>query len=85
MEEIVNKQVQSTNLILQSSTKKIFVDGGFSKNEFYLKGLAKAYPELEIYTSTIPQASAIGAALVIHESWNTNPKPTNLIELRRYN
>ena len=85
MEEIVNKQVQSTNLILQSSTKKVFVDGGFSKNEYYLKGLAKAYPELEIYTSTIPQASAIGAALVIHESWNPNPKPTNLIELRRYN
>lgn len=85
MEEIVDKQVQSTNLILQSSTKKIFVDGGFSKNEYYLRGLALAYPEIEIYSSTIAQASAIGAALVVHESWNPNPKPTNLIELRRYN
>ena len=82
---MVKKQVQSTNLILQSNTKKIFVDGGFSKNEYYLRGLALAYPEIEIYSSTIAQASAIGAALVIHESWNTNPKPTNLIELRRYN
>lgn len=85
MEEIVKKQVQSTNLILQSSTKKIFVDGGFSKNEYYLRRLALAYPEIEIYSSTIAQASAIGAALVVHESWNPNPKPTNLIELRRYN
>jgi sugar (pentulose or hexulose) kinase len=85
MEEMVKKQVQSTNLILQSNTKKIFVDGGFSKNKYYLRGLAFTYPEIEIYSSTIAQASAIGAALVVHESWNPNPKPKNLIELRRYN
>jgi hypothetical protein len=62
-----------------------------TKDVYYESFSSILYPELsglsqdEIYTSTIPQASAIGAALVIHESWNTNPKPTNLIELKRYN
>jgi sugar (pentulose or hexulose) kinase len=85
MEKIVRDQVYSTNLILKgTSVKRIFVDGGFSKNEHYMNGLAKAYPEIEVYAATIAQASAIGAALSIHEKWNSQPKPNSLLAIKYY-
>ena len=85
MQDIVKQQVQSTNLILQGTQiKRIFVDGGFSKNELYMSGLAKAYPELEIYAATIAQASAIGAALSMHDVWIKQPRPNSLLELKYY-
>ena len=85
MEEIVQKQIISTNLILQNSmVKRIFVDGGFSKNEYYMQELANGSPGFEIYAATIPQASSLGAALAIHDNWNTQSKSTNLIDLKYY-
>jgi L-fuculokinase len=82
---IVQQQVKSTNLVLQKvPVKKIFVDGGFGKNEIFMNMLAKAFPDLEVYAATIPQASALGAALAIHQNWNNNPLPDNMIELKHY-
>ena len=83
--DIVRQQVISTNLVLQNtSAKKIFVDGGFARNNIYMKMLANALPGLEIYAATISQASALGAGLAIHKSWNNNPWPAGIIELKRY-
>ncbi len=85
VQDIVAQQVRSTNLVLQGTpAKKIFVDGGFAKNKIYMTMLANALPGLEIYAATISQASALGAALAIHKNWNTNPLPTDLIELKSY-
>jgi hypothetical protein len=44
--------------------------------------LAKEYPEVEVYAASMAQATAVGAALVIHEHWNSLPIPNDLIELR---
>jgi sugar (pentulose or hexulose) kinase len=85
MLDIVHQQVLSTNLIINDSIKKIFVDGGFVKNDVYMKLLAMAYPQLEVYGATVAQASAIGAALAIHPHWNTQDVPATLIELNRAN
>ncbi len=85
MRKIVELQVASTNLILKGTTvKRIFVDGGFSKNEYYMNGLANAFPNIEVYAATIPQASAIGAALCMHDVWNTHSKPNSLLALKYY-
>jgi hypothetical protein len=75
MANIISQQVKSTNLVLKgTSVKKLFVDGGFSKNTLYMHLLAKSYPDLEVSAASVPQASALGAALVIHDKWNTkNP------------
>jgi sugar (pentulose or hexulose) kinase len=82
---LVNKQVISTKLVLNdSSVTKLFVDGGFGKNEIYMNLLAKAFPEMEVYAASVAQATALGAALAIHEDWNTKKIPQNLIELKRY-
>ncbi|MDQ6763897.1 MAG: FGGY family carbohydrate kinase [Bacteroidota bacterium] len=85
IKDIIEQQVHSTNLVLQRTTcKRIFVDGGFSNNKIYMNLLAKAFPDMEVYAATVPQASALGAALVIHEVWNTKSLPGNMIDLKYY-
>jgi sugar (pentulose or hexulose) kinase len=56
------------------------VDGGFSKNEWYMRLLARAFPDLEVYAAEVAQASALGATLMVY----TGETPTNLIQLKRY-
>ncbi len=85
MLDIVAQQVASTNLILKGSTvKRLFVDGGFGKNKLYMNLLALAYPQLEVYAASMAQATALGAALAIHKSWNKKPVPNTLIQLQYY-
>ena len=46
--------------------------------------LAEAFPELEVYAASIPQATALGAALVMHEHWNKSPLPEEMVALKKY-
>lgn len=62
----------------------ILVDGGFSKNDIFMNCLAIAFPNSAIYGAEVAQASSLGAALAIHESWNERVVPTDLIQLIRY-
>jgi sugar (pentulose or hexulose) kinase len=85
MTVIIQQQVISTNLILtDSNVHKIFVDGGFSQNPIYMQLLADNFPGIEIYAASIPQASALGAALAIHQHWNEMNIPTDIIDLKYY-
>ena len=82
---IVKLQLPPTHLVLKGTpVKKIYVDGGFSNNVIYMKLLAKAFPELEIFSATVAQATALGAALAIHNSWNDLPVAENLVEMKPY-
>ncbi len=86
MHDLVAQQVKSTNMVLKNCpVKKIFVDGGFGKNKIYMNLLAAAYPGVEVYASSVSQASAIGAALAIHGSWNHQPANLKTIDLTKYN
>lgn len=83
--DIVAQQIQSMKLVyIDRTIKRLFVDGGFSKNQIYMNLLAKAFPELEVYSASLPQASALGAALAIHEHWNAKPMPTDIFDLKLY-
>jgi L-fuculokinase len=85
MLSIMQQQIQSTSLIIQDdSVKRIFVDGGFSKNTIYMHLLAKAFPHMEVYAANVAQATACGAALAIHTYWNTKPLPADIIDLKLY-
>ncbi len=76
LQDIVDKQVGSINLVLgDTNVREIFVDGGFSKNVLFMKKLAKAFKNVKVFSATIPHATALGAALVLHDSWNFNKKP----------
>jgi len=82
---LVLLQKQSTLLVIDDpSTKKIFVDGGFSQNELFMTMLAAAMPDKEIYSASMPQASALGAAMAIHRSWNTKSLRNDIIALKPY-
>ncbi|RPE14099.1 carbohydrate kinase [Chitinophaga lutea] len=85
MLDIAMQQYHATQLVLQDQpVKRIFVDGGFGKNDLYMHLLANLFPETEIYAATIPQATALGAALALHAAWNSRPVPGSLIGLKRY-
>lgn len=82
---LVEAQVASTRLILAAKRiQRIFVDGGFSKNNIFMSLLAKTFGNIEIYAASMAQATAIGAALVIHDQWNRQSVPSDIIELRYY-
>jgi sugar (pentulose or hexulose) kinase len=83
--DLISLQVASTGLVLKDTKiKRIFVDGGFSKNSIYMHLLAAAFPNIEVFAASMAQASAIGAALSIHKEWNTKPVPKDIIQLHFY-
>lgn len=83
--DLVHQQKLSTQLVIHNSpVKKVFVDGGFSKNSIFMNLLAQAFPEMEVYAASMAQASALGAALAIHNSWNPKPIQNDLIDLKFY-
>lgn len=85
MLDIMSQQIQSTQLILNGSpVKRLFVDGGFSKNTIYMNLLAAAFPDMEIYAASMAQATSLGAALAIHKAWNKKTIPNSLIQLQYY-
>lgn len=83
--DLVDLQRKSTTLIVnEGKVKRIFVDGGFSKNQIYMSLLAECFPDMEVYAASMAQATAVGAALAIHDAWNNTPPPSDLIALRFY-
>jgi hypothetical protein len=83
--DIMEQQIASTQLVLQGTeVKRIFVDGGFGRNQVYMHLLAAAFPHIEVFAASIPQATAMGAALAIHSHWNTRSLPGDIIELKYY-
>jgi sugar (pentulose or hexulose) kinase len=85
MVHILGQQVKCTNLVLNGTAcKRIFVDGGFANNSVYMNVLSQSYPGMEVSAAEVPQASALGAALVMHRHWNSKDFPTDLITLKYY-
>lgn len=83
--DIMEQQVVSTQLVLKGTeAKRIFVDGGFGKNPVYMHLLAAAFPGIEVFAASIPQATAMGAALAIHPHWNSRFLPGDIIKLKYY-
>jgi sugar (pentulose or hexulose) kinase len=84
MNYLVQQQVRSTQLVLHhSDVKSIFVDGGFSSNFLFMTNLAKAFPDKAVYTTSLHQASTVGAAMAIHDSWNKKPIASSVLSLIR--
>jgi sugar (pentulose or hexulose) kinase len=70
IKELIQEQVKSTDLVMQGNIKNLYVDGGFSQNKIFMKLLAEAYPKLNVYASSMTQASALGAAMAIRPASN---------------
>ena len=85
MIDLACQQIFSLRLLLKEDTPvtKILVDGGFSKNPLYMNFLLHAFPTFEIYGAEVAQASSLGAALMMHETWNTNEIPMDLVKINK--
>jgi sugar (pentulose or hexulose) kinase len=85
MVDLMCQQIYSLRLLLKedSPVSKILVDGGFSKNPFYMNFLLHAFPAFEIYGAEVAQASSLGAALMMHETWNTIEIPLDLVKINK--
>lgn len=83
--DIIAQQITSIKLLIKDhSIKKLFVDGGFSKNPIYMCLLSKAFSKIKVFSSSLPQASALGAALAIHNHWNDKRIPADIFDLKLY-
>jgi glycerol kinase len=81
MVDLVGQQLHSLDLLLKDApVKQLLVDGGFSKNEWYMRLLAHALLEVEVYAAEVAQASALGAAMMVYEG----ETPKDLIQLKRF-
>lgn len=64
---------------------ELIVTGGFSQNNFFVRLLASRFPNKEIYTASLPHASALGAALAVNNDQDTNNVALKeLPDLRRH-
>ena len=85
MLNIIELQVVNTEMILKNTgVKRIFVDGGFSKNPIFMNLIAQAFPQIEVFAASMAQATALGAALAIHDKWNFHSIPGDLVEIKMY-
>jgi sugar (pentulose or hexulose) kinase len=77
MIELCDLTVASIDLIMteEDETKSLYITGGFSKNDIFVKLLASSYPYLKVYTSEISNATALGAALVLVKSLLSDKEP----------
>lgn len=66
MGQLIYSQVAAIRRVLTPGTKIIFVDGGFAINHTFLDKLSAYFPELDWYASKTAQATALGAALLLH-------------------
>ncbi|OYY02118.1 MAG: carbohydrate kinase [Sphingobacteriia bacterium 35-40-5] len=83
MIHIIKQQKISSELVIKgSNVKRIFVDGGFSKNSIYMNLLSIVFPEMEVFAASMAQSTAMGAALAIHHSFGNKNIPSDLIELK---
>lgn len=83
--DIIVQQIRSTKLVLSgTAVKQIFVDGGFGNNPVYMNMLESAFPQLKVYAAEVGQASALGAAMAIHQSWNRKAMPEDMVALRQF-
>ncbi|WP_129715787.1 FGGY-family carbohydrate kinase [Pedobacter sp. SYP-B3415] len=85
MIDLALQQEQSTRLVLKDAAlRRIFVDGGFGKNDVYMNLVSMLFPGQEVYAASMAQATAMGAALCIHRHWNSKNLPANMIDLKYY-
>ena len=65
-----------------SPVEQIFVDGGFSKNDIYMRLLARSFPHLKVFRAEVSEATALGAALALSDQDLTDlkiPLSVNLV------
>ena len=69
--ELCKKLVQAMKIDTKSNMT-IYIEGGFTKNKFFLASLQKCLPKVKIFAASQALGTALGAALVLDESSKSN-------------
>ena len=68
MIELMELQLQTIRKAIgNSDIKKIYIDGGFTDNDVFMKMMSHHFSEFEILSTQSPLGSALGAAMVISD------------------
>lgn len=70
LQDMADYQVDALKLASEDfdAISKVYVDGGFSKNELFMKLIQEQLPQIQIEACEISQGTSLGAAMVIKES-----------------
>ena len=77
-------QARAIRLVRTPNIKQIFVEGGFCQNEVFMYMLATILMNQRVYAASLPQASALGAAMVLHPHWNGHSAPIRVPDFRYF-
>jgi hypothetical protein len=85
MVELSELTVEAIDLVMTADNdiENIYITGGFSNNQLFLKLISEAYSMKNVYTSEVSNATALGAALVILDSLKPEKKPVLNLGLNR--
>jgi len=84
--ELVHAQHYFVNIVdPNQAIKQVFVDGGFGQNDVFMHAMAIYNPNRKVFAAEVPQSTAVGAALVMHDHWNGNDlDDTDIVRLHQY-
>ncbi len=84
--DLTKLNIKSINFILpvDNDIENIYVSGGFSKNEIFIRCLAAAFKNKKVFTSDFNNSSALGAALVIYRDFGSGDHPLVDLGLKEY-
>jgi len=80
IDAIVNDQIEKIALVSSAHIRTLFVDGGFSKNAVFMGMLRERLTGWEVRAAEVGQATAMGAAAVLHNHWNGLGRPAGLVQ-----
>ena len=75
---LLNAESIDLIVIPGDGVKQFYVSGGFARNEVFMRLLASLYPDKEVFTTEVDNASAAGAALVIWDVMGTGKLPLSI-------
>jgi glycerol kinase len=79
LDGLVTEQLRKIELVASPHIRQLYVDGGFSKNAVFMGMLKEKLTGWEVRAAEVGQATALGAAVVLHGSWNAGELPDGLI------
>lgn len=66
MHRLMERQLDRVRRVLSQGVDKLHVDGGFSRNQVFMRMLARMLPSLSVCSAELGQSTATGAAMVLH-------------------
>jgi len=85
--ELTGLNIHAVNLLIPKNdiTKRIYISGGFASNEIYVRLMSEYFSKQKVYTSKIDNSSALGAALVISQTFSGKKEVNPNIGLKAWN